>query len=946
MKSRIRQPGTSGPPPTPVREVLRCGALRVDAAGRQAWMGDALLELQPKVFDLLLVLLREPGVVHTREALFERLWPGSVVLDSNLTTALSQLRRALDEPTRALLRTVPRVGYAFDGEVAREAIDLEPAEPGPVPDADEEPAVVGARPAAPVVAARRTRRIAWGLAAVLALAAGWLAVRPPPAPVRPILVLGALAPRDDADGASRWIGLALRGGLQRRLALDPVLRVVDQDDAVGAALAGAALQGATDAADFVLEGRWDAGATLQDPLRIELVLRRAADARPLWEAARAIPPSDLLVAVDALGDAVQAQLRPGRAPPADALAVPVAAVEAYAEGLRAQDRDDFLGARRAFEQAVARAPGFATAEMGLAEVLRELGYQSLAAAHFRRLGAPGSGLGDEARRLAQARAASMAGDLPAATQAYRALVAAYPDDPRHSIDLARMLMRSDAAGRREAGAILDGLAGRTPIADWDVRRELARAQLAERDGDLVAAARAFEAARDRADGAGLARLAGDAGIDLGRMQQRLGRNELARAAWQRAAADHARAGTPLGQAAASLNLLLAGRWQTPPSDPAVLRAGIEALIARARELGSAVIEAQGLLILADDHLFAEEEETALALATRAAGLLEQLAEPQLVADARLLQARLTLALGAPERALELLEPLSRTFGPATPQRQMVDVTRVNAYLQRGEVAAARKLADELPRMARERDASPVDRSLAACTQVNALRAAGDDTGAARALVDCRREPSAAPAPNLDLVDVELALGQGDRVGARAALERAIRGIDALPEGLARDRLELQLAAGLVTVGALVQARERWGRVDAQRLARQRPSVRMEHALQAAIYAAWIDGDRASALDHVAAARAMVGTESILGTAELDLLEAALLDGSRSERRRELLRGVQALAARAGYAPLQRMADRLATALADDPPEGAGAQWLQVATLFDPGTPRLQVQPRR
>ncbi|MFY8041889.1 MAG: winged helix-turn-helix domain-containing protein, partial [Rhodoferax sp.] len=49
------------------------------------------------MFDLLLVFLAEPGVLLTRDTLFERVWPGVVVEDSNLSQSVWMLRKALSK---------------------------------------------------------------------------------------------------------------------------------------------------------------------------------------------------------------------------------------------------------------------------------------------------------------------------------------------------------------------------------------------------------------------------------------------------------------------------------------------------------------------------------------------------------------------------------------------------------------------------------------------------------------------------------------------------------------------------------------------------------------------------------------------------------------------------------------------------------------------------------
>lgn len=964
MKRKIRHSGADpGPPP---REVLRCGALRVDAAARQAWLGDALLELQPKVFDLLLLLLREPGVVHTRESLFARLWPGAVILDSNLTTALSQLRRALDEPTRAWVRTVPRVGYAFDGEVVVEAGALDEAADatatgapvtvpsagsagaGPVSEAgvseDRATAASAAhRPAPPWI-----RRLPILLAIVLAACViVLLAARRDPAAERPILVLGAIGPDAGVD-APRWIGLAVRDALQRRLGADPALRVVDHAAAAGASLVAGARSGGAVGADYVLEGRYATGATVQDPIRLSLAVRDARDGRALWSADRELARSELLLGVDALADALHAHLRPGRPPPARAAAVPIDAVEAYTDGLRALARGDYLAARRDLERAVALEPGFAAAEVRLAEVLRELGHQALAAAIYRRLGAD-DGAGDadtEPRRLARARALALEGEIVPAIAAFRALVAAYPDDPRHATELARALSRHDEAARREARRLLAGLAARTELADWDVRRLLALGVLEERDGRLQAAADALAAARERATRAGLFALAGDAGIDLGRHLQRLGRLDDARVAWRQAQADQQRAGMPAGEAAATLNLLLAERWADPPADPAVVRAGIESMIAKARELGATHLEAQGATLLAEHLSMNGDVVSAVPLVDQAVALFDRLGDPLLGDQARVLAGRLRVDLGQPAAALAILDPLSQRFGLEMPQRQVVDQARVDALLQRGEVAAARRLAGSLVAESAQRGTGPVELALAHCTAFNALRTAGAEAEATAAFAGCRAEPRAAPAANLDLIEVDLSLQRGEPAPAAEALRRAAAAVDAMAPGVRRDALQLQLAVSLLRVGSPDEARMRWRQVDGAGLARFRAGARVSHALLASAFALHFDRDPKAARAAIAEARMHAGPEWTMAQVEIDLFEAATFGADQAARRSALVQGAQAAAASSGNAPLARLADALADALARAPDGTDGASWLALDGGLPGDSPYLRVEPPR
>jgi DNA-binding winged helix-turn-helix (wHTH) protein/TolB-like protein/tetratricopeptide (TPR) repeat protein len=77
------------------------------------------LPLQPKVFDTLMVLLEHHGAVISKDALMSRLWPDTIVEESNLTQAISVLRKILGEGAdgRSWIETIPKRGYRFSAEV-------------------------------------------------------------------------------------------------------------------------------------------------------------------------------------------------------------------------------------------------------------------------------------------------------------------------------------------------------------------------------------------------------------------------------------------------------------------------------------------------------------------------------------------------------------------------------------------------------------------------------------------------------------------------------------------------------------------------------------------------------------------------------------------------------------------------------------------------------------
>jgi Tol biopolymer transport system component/DNA-binding winged helix-turn-helix (wHTH) protein len=71
--------------------------------------------MRRKTYELLIFLLERRGTVLTKEELIERLWPGQLVEESNLSQHIYQLRNLLGEsPTKQpYILTVPRIGYNF-----------------------------------------------------------------------------------------------------------------------------------------------------------------------------------------------------------------------------------------------------------------------------------------------------------------------------------------------------------------------------------------------------------------------------------------------------------------------------------------------------------------------------------------------------------------------------------------------------------------------------------------------------------------------------------------------------------------------------------------------------------------------------------------------------------------------------------------------------------------
>ncbi|HEX4376140.1 MAG TPA: FHA domain-containing protein [Steroidobacteraceae bacterium] len=102
---------------------LEFGDCTLDLAARQLWREGTAVALEPKMFELLEVLiLRRPAVVKNEE-LDELLWPKVYVARTSLTRLISELRAVLGDTPRdsKIIRTVYKAGYAFGAEVVEAA---------------------------------------------------------------------------------------------------------------------------------------------------------------------------------------------------------------------------------------------------------------------------------------------------------------------------------------------------------------------------------------------------------------------------------------------------------------------------------------------------------------------------------------------------------------------------------------------------------------------------------------------------------------------------------------------------------------------------------------------------------------------------------------------------------------------------------------------------------
>lgn len=87
---------------------------RLDAEERLLFDGERAIQLSPKVFDTLSLLVANGGRVLSKERMLKEIWEDSFVEENNLAQNISTLRRILGETKDVkFIETVPKYGYRF-----------------------------------------------------------------------------------------------------------------------------------------------------------------------------------------------------------------------------------------------------------------------------------------------------------------------------------------------------------------------------------------------------------------------------------------------------------------------------------------------------------------------------------------------------------------------------------------------------------------------------------------------------------------------------------------------------------------------------------------------------------------------------------------------------------------------------------------------------------------
>jgi DNA-binding response OmpR family regulator len=118
IKSALRRSETMQPQRAKAENILQADDLLIDLGRHEARVGEKVLPLKPKEFDLLALLMQNRGQVLSRDHLLEKVWGYDFAGDTRTVDVhIRWLRQHIEADPASPRRivTVPRVGYRFEG---------------------------------------------------------------------------------------------------------------------------------------------------------------------------------------------------------------------------------------------------------------------------------------------------------------------------------------------------------------------------------------------------------------------------------------------------------------------------------------------------------------------------------------------------------------------------------------------------------------------------------------------------------------------------------------------------------------------------------------------------------------------------------------------------------------------------------------------------------------
>jgi TolB-like protein/DNA-binding winged helix-turn-helix (wHTH) protein/tetratricopeptide (TPR) repeat protein len=282
----------TGPP----SKTYRFGPFVLDERRAELSGKGGRIPLRPQSLSVLLALVANPGRLMTKNDLHAKVWGNRAVTDDSLTQCLIDIRKALGDGERELIRTVPRRGYLFTGEVTVDA-------------ADE---------TLPLTKQRSGRKLVAAMLVALSLliAMAWLLLRGELAPLRaPLENSVAVLPFIDLSVRQdqQYLGNGLSEDIVSSLGKYPALRVMARTSTFSLAKQSADIERIRNTLNvaYVLEGSI---RRTGDQVHVVAQLIDASDSTQVWSDSYRISQQELFSIQQVIAGGVAASIVPGLEP--------------------------------------------------------------------------------------------------------------------------------------------------------------------------------------------------------------------------------------------------------------------------------------------------------------------------------------------------------------------------------------------------------------------------------------------------------------------------------------------------------------------------------------------------------------------------------------------------------------------------------------------------------
>ena len=102
--------------------IYRFGEFVVDTLRAEMRLAGKAVPLRRQSFDVLVYLLQRPHRIVSKDELLDAVWGDKVVTDGSLKHCLMEIRAAVGDHDRKLIRTVARRGYILEAPITKEAV--------------------------------------------------------------------------------------------------------------------------------------------------------------------------------------------------------------------------------------------------------------------------------------------------------------------------------------------------------------------------------------------------------------------------------------------------------------------------------------------------------------------------------------------------------------------------------------------------------------------------------------------------------------------------------------------------------------------------------------------------------------------------------------------------------------------------------------------------------